>query len=161
MLTAELGHRVYFTTAIEMARRLTKARAEHKLHREMHHLTRPKLLLIDEVGYLALDASQASLVFQAIANRDERHQPIVLTSNKAFSDWGSVFANDPVLAAAALDRLRHRCPVINIRGESYRLKAKRQAAKHTLPKLAEAKAETRSKVRQIEPASESPKGGEN
>ena len=161
VMTAELGHRVYFTTAIDMARRLTKALAENKLHREMHNLTRPKLLLIDEVGYLALEASQASLVFQAMAHRYERNQPIVLTSNKAFSDWGSVFANDPVMAAAALDRLLHRCTVINIRGESYRRTEKRQAAKHTLPKLAEAGAETRNKVRQIEPASESPKGGEH
>lgn len=135
VMTAELGHRVYFTTAIELARRLQKALAENRLHREMKNLTRPKLLIIDEVGYLALDTTQASLVFQAIASRYERQQPIVLTSNKAFSDWGSIFASDPVMAAAALDRLLHRCTVINIRGESYRLKEKRQARKTTLAKL--------------------------
>lgn len=135
VLTAEFGHRVYFTTAIELARRLTKALAENKLHREVKNLIRPKLLIIDEVGYLALDASQASLVFQAIASRYERQQPIALTSNKAFSEWGSIFANDPVMASAALDRLLHRCTVINIRGESYRLKEKRQARKAALAKL--------------------------
>lgn len=132
VLTAEFGHRVYFTTAMDMARRMNQALAENKLHRELKNLTRPKLLVIDEVGYLALDSAQASLVFQAIASRYERSQPIVLTSNKAFSDWGAVFANDPVMASAALDRLLHRCTVINIRGESYRLKEKRQAAKATL-----------------------------
>lgn len=132
VLTAELGHRVYFTTAIEMARRLAKALAENKLHRELNNLTRPKLLVIDEVGYLTLESSQASLVFQAIASRYERDQPIVLTSNKAFSDWGAIFAGDPVMASAALDRLLHRCTVINIRGESYRLKEKRQAVKASL-----------------------------
>src|SRR5262252_7470219 len=72
VLTAELGYRVYFTTAIEMARRLEKALAENKLHREMNNLTRPKLLVIDEVGYLKLEQAQASLLFQAIASRYER-----------------------------------------------------------------------------------------
>jgi DNA replication protein DnaC len=128
----EMGHRVYFTTAIEMARRLTKAMADNRLHREFQNLVRPKLLIIDEVGYLTLDAAQASLVFQAIAHRYEKHQPIILTSNKAFSEWGQVFAGDVVMASAALDRLLHRCTVINIRGESYRLKEKRQAAQSAL-----------------------------
>lgn len=129
VLTAELGHRVYFTSAIEMARKLTKAMAENRLHRELNNMTRPKLLIIDEVGYLQLDAVQASLVFQVISSRYEKQGAIILTSNKAFAEWGSVFANDAVMASAALDRLLHRCTVLNIRGESYRLKEKRQAAK--------------------------------
>jgi DNA replication protein DnaC len=127
VMTAELGHRVYFTTAIEMARRLQKALAENRLHREMKNLTRPKLLVIDEVGYLGLEPTQASLLFQVISSRYEREQSIILTSNKAFSEWGQVFAGDAVMASAALDRLLHRCTVINIRGDSYRLKEKRQA----------------------------------
>ena len=127
MLTAEFGHRVYFTTAIEMARRLQKALAENKLHREMNNLTRPKLLIIDEVGYLKLEQVQASLLFQAIASRYERHGAIILTSNKTFSEWSEVFAGDAVMAAAALDRLLHRATVVNIRGQSFRLKEKRQA----------------------------------
>jgi DNA replication protein DnaC len=86
MITAELGHRIYFTTAIEMARKLTKAMAENRLHVEMNNLTRPKLLIVDEVGYLGLDPAQASLLLQAICSRHERNQAIVLTSNKAFSD---------------------------------------------------------------------------
>ena len=86
-MTAELGHRVYFTSAIEMARRLTKALAENHLSREMNNLTRPKLLIIDEVGYLALEPVQASLLFQVISNRYERGGSIILTSNKAFGDW--------------------------------------------------------------------------
>jgi DNA replication protein DnaC len=135
VMTAELGHRIYFTTAIEMARRLTKAMAENRLHRELKNLTRPKLLIIDEVGYLSLDSAQASLLFQVICQRYEREQAMILTSNKAFSDWGQVFAGDPIMAAAALDRLLHRCTVVNIRGESYRLKEKRQAAKSSLTKL--------------------------
>lgn len=124
---AQLGHRVYFTNALELARKLSLALAENRLHREMKNLTRPKLLIIDEVGYLALDATQASLLFQVIANRYEQNGAIILTSNKAFGDWAHVFANDAVMASAALDRLLHRSTVLNIRGESYRLKEKRQA----------------------------------
>jgi DNA replication protein DnaC len=87
----------------------------------------PKLLIIDEVGYLTLDPTQVSLLFQVICQRYENQQPIILTSNKAFADWSKVFADDPVMASAALDRLLHRSTVVNIRGESYRLKQKRQA----------------------------------
>src|SRR5439155_26203032 len=97
VMTAELGHRIYFTTAIEMARRLTKAMAENRLHREMKNLTRPKLLIIDEVGYLTLDSAQASLLFQVICHRYDREQAMILTSNKAFSDWGQVFAGDAIM----------------------------------------------------------------
>jgi hypothetical protein len=84
-------------------------------------------------GRVRLLSSRCSLFSpSAFASRYERNQPVVLTSNKAFSEWGAVFAGDPVMASAALDRLLHRCTVINIRGESYRLKEKRQAAKATL-----------------------------
>ena len=125
--TAELGHRVYFTTAMDLAQRLTKAVDTNRLHRQLKALVQPKLLVIDEVGYLALDPLQSSLLFQVICQRYQRGQPIALTSNKAFSEWGQVFADDAVLASAALDRLLHRSTVINIRGESFRLKEKRQA----------------------------------
>ena len=127
VLVAEMGHRIYFTTAIEMVRRLTKAMKENHLSREIKNLLRPKLLIIDEVGYLTLDRPQASLLFQIVAQRYEREQPLILTSNKAFADWGEVFAGDPIMASAALDRLLHRSTVINIHGDSYRLKEKRRA----------------------------------
>jgi DNA replication protein DnaC len=135
--TAELGHRVYFTSAVDLAMRLTKAVDGNRLHRQIAALTQPKLLIIDEVGYLPLDPMQSSLVFQVICQRYQKGQSIALTSNKAFADWGQVFADDAVLASAALDRLLHRSTVLNIRGESYRLKEKRQASQllaSTLPK---------------------------
>jgi DNA replication protein DnaC len=135
LLSAEPGHGVYFTTAIEMTRRLAKSLAENRLHRELHNLTRPKLLIIDEVGYLQLDRTQASLFFQVISQRYDNNSAIILTSNKAFSDWAEVFARDAVMASAALDRLLDRCTIINIRGESFRLKEKRQAARSTLNAL--------------------------
>ena len=72
---------------------------------------RPKLLIIDEVGYLALDALQASLLFQVICQRYQKEQALVLTSNKPFGEWGQVFGDDAVMASAALDRLLHRATV--------------------------------------------------
>jgi DNA replication protein DnaC len=127
VLTAEMGHRIYFVTAIELARRMARAMADNRLAREIKNLTRPKLLLIDEVGYLALETAHASLLFQAVCERYEKRQAIVLTSNKPFAEWGHVFAGDTIMASAALDRLLHRSTVINVRGDSYRLKEKRQA----------------------------------
>jgi DNA replication protein DnaC len=129
---AELGHRVYFTTAMDLARKLTRAVDANRLHRELNALQQPKLLIIDEIGYLPFDAVQASLLFQVICRRYQRSQSLVLTSNKAFSDWGSVFAEDPIMASAALDRLLHRSTVINIRGDSYRLREKKLAGQSFL-----------------------------
>jgi DNA replication protein DnaC len=125
--TAEFGHRVYFTTALDLARPLSKAVAENRLHRQLNGFTQPKLLVLDEVGYVSLDATQASLLFQLIAKRYEKRQPIILTSNKAFGEWGQVFGGDAVLASVALDRLLHQATVIHIRGDSYRQLARRQA----------------------------------
>ena len=64
--------------------------------------------MIEEVGYVQLDRVQANLLFQVICNRYERNQPIILTSNKAFGEWGQVFAEDSVMASAALDRILPR-----------------------------------------------------
>lgn len=125
--TAELGHRVYFTTAVDLAAKLAKAVDGNRLHRELKALVQPKLLVIDEVGYLALDGVQASLVFQVICQRYQKGQSIVLTGNKSFGEWGQVFADDAVMASAALDRLLHRATVVNIRGDSYRLRGRRKA----------------------------------
>lgn len=125
---ANLGHRVHFTTAIELAYKLTKAVDANRLDRQLKMLTQPKLLVIDEVGYLQFDALQASLLFQVICRRYQKNQPIVITSNKPFSQWGQIFADDAVMASAALDRLLHKATVINIKGQSYRMKEKRMAA---------------------------------
>lgn len=125
--TAELGHRVYFTTAMDLAVKLTTAVDGNRLHRELKALMQPKLVILDEVGYLTLDAVQASLVFQVICQRYQKGQSLVLTSNKGFGEWGQVFADDAVLASAALDRLLHRSTVVTIRGESYRLREKKKS----------------------------------
>lgn len=140
---AELGFRIYFANAIELARRLATALAENHIRRELKNLTRPTLLVLDEVGYLALDPTQASLLFQVLCERYEKRQPVILTSNKAFADWGDVFAGDAVMASAALDRLLHRSTVVHIRGESYRLKEKRQAGALEAQPMASVAAERR------------------
>lgn len=108
---AELGHRVYFTTAVDIARKLVRAMHQNRLSREIKNLTRPKLPIIDEVGYLKLELPEASLLFQVISERYERSGAVILTSNKAFSARGEVFAGDAVTASAALDRLLHRSTV--------------------------------------------------
>jgi len=84
----------------------------------------PKVLVIDEVGYLPLDDLGATIFFQLVSARYERGS-IILTSNKSYGDWGSIFG-DSIIATAILDRLLHST-TINIRGESYRLKNRRKA----------------------------------
>jgi hypothetical protein len=88
-------------------------------------------------SYTQFRSSQfrTSLFFQVISQRYDNSSATIITSNKAFSDWAEVFAGDAIMASAALDRLLHRCTVINIRGESFRLKEKRQAARSTLAQL--------------------------
>ena len=95
------------------------------LERVLKQLTYPKLLIIDEIGYLPLSREEASLIFRLIVRRYERAS-LIVTSNKSFVDWGEVF-NDHVLATAVLDRLLHHATTLNIKGESYRLKEKRRA----------------------------------
>lgn len=124
---SDAGNRLLFLTALDLVRRMKLAFAQNRMPHYMKMLTTPKLLIVDEVGYLGLDTQQASLLFQVICIRYEKQYSTIITSNKAFSDWGSVFAGDPVMASAALDRLLHRATVINIKGDSYRMREKRQA----------------------------------
>lgn len=119
------GYSVYFTTMDDMVRNLKAADAIGKLPSKLRAYTRPQVLVLDEVGYLPLAREEANLVFQVISKRYEKGS-ILLTSNKAFSEWGQVFG-DEVLATAILDRLLHHCEVIAINGPSYRLKNRLEA----------------------------------
>jgi DNA replication protein DnaC len=127
IVAAELRHRLFFLSALELARRLTVAFSQNRLPHAMKTLTQPRLLIIDEVGYLGLDHSGAAMLFQVICNRYEKNAATILTSNKPFAEWAHIFAGDPVMASAALDRLLHHATIINIKGESYRLREKRKA----------------------------------
>src|SRR5690606_32633508 len=113
---------------------LSRAFQENRLEEKLKVYTNPSLLIIDESGYLPLDKLQRNLLFQVISKRYARGS-LLVTSNQGFSAWGEVFAGDPVIAGAILDRLLHHSHVINIRGESYRLKEERQAGlfTHSLP----------------------------
>ena len=105
--------------------RLTKAKWENRLERQLQLFLYPKVLILDEMGYLPMNREEASLFFRLLCRRYERAS-IVVTSNKSFVDWGEIF-NDQGLATAILDRLLHHSTTINIKGESYRLKEKRKA----------------------------------
>jgi DNA replication protein DnaC len=121
----EAGYSVLFLTLEELIGRLVRAAKESRLDRSLQQLTYPKVLIIDEIGYLPLSSFEASLFFRLVVRRYERAS-MVITSNKSFLDWGEVFS-DPVLATAILDRLLHYSTTLNIKGESYRLKEKRRA----------------------------------
>lgn len=119
----QAGHRVAFATASHWVLRLTRAHQAGTLEHELRRLARIPLLVIDEVGYIPLDTNAANLVFHLVASRYEQASTI-LTSNRAFSRWGEIFADD-VVAAAIVDRLVHHADVIALNGDSYRLKNRR------------------------------------
>jgi hypothetical protein len=96
----------------------------------------PKLLIIDEIGYLPFGREQANLFFQVVAKRYEKGS-LILTSNLTFGSWDQAFAGDAVLTAAMLDRVLHHATVVQITGESYRLKDKRRAGIMARPKSRE------------------------
>jgi DNA replication protein DnaC len=121
----EAGYSVLFLTLEALMTRLTRARHENRLERILQQLSYPKLLILDEIGYLPLSRDDASLFFRLLARRYERGS-LIVTSNKGFVDWGEVFS-DQILATAILDRLLHQAATINIKGDSYRLKEKRRA----------------------------------
>ena len=121
----QAGFGAYFMTAHDLVNDLGRAYREGRLDRRMRVYLAPKVLIIDEMGYLPLDELGATIFFQLVSARYERGS-IILTSNKSYGDWGSIFG-DPIIATAILDRLLHHSTTINIRGESYRLKDRRRA----------------------------------
>jgi DNA replication protein DnaC len=120
-----LGYRTAFTTAAGLIATLTRAHTEGRLEERLKLLVQPKLLIIDEIGYLPLDRLAANLFFQLVSRRYEKGA-ILITSNQSLTVWGEVFG-DRVIATAILDRLLHHSTIVNIKGESYRLKEKRKA----------------------------------
>jgi DNA replication protein DnaC len=116
------GHRVQFASATTWVMRLAAAQREHRLDAYLRVLDRYPLLIVDEVGYLPFDAEAANLFFQLVSARYERGS-LIVTSNKPFTAWGEIFG-DPVVAAAMIDRLVHHAEIINLKGDSYRLKDK-------------------------------------
>lgn len=119
------GYSVLYTTAMALIVSLAKAHANGTLDERLMYFAKPKLLIIDELGYLPLEANAAHLFFQLVSRRYERGS-LLVTSNRGVGEWGAVFG-DAVVAAAILDRLLHHSTVLGIRGDSYRLREKRRS----------------------------------
>lgn len=119
------GYRVVFRQAMPLITELLAAHQDGRLEAKLKELCKPRLLVVDELGYLPFDRQAAYLFFQLIARRYEKGS-IILTSNRAVTEWGEVFG-DAVVATAILDRILHHSHVLTIRGESYRLREKRKA----------------------------------
>lgn len=122
----EAGYRAYYTTAAQLAARCHRAALEGRWATTMRFYAGPRLLIIDEVGYLPLAGEAAAALFQVITQRYGKGS-IALTTNLGVGSWGRIF-DDPMVAAAMLDRLLHRSVVFNIDGPSYRMRAHRARA---------------------------------
>ncbi len=114
---------VRFVRVVDMINTLTTAQLKGTLEKSLREFTNPQLLLLDELGYLPIDKRGADLLFQVVAARYERGS-IVLSTNRAFRDWGTIFDVDNTLATAMIDRLMHHGEAIVIHGDSYRTKDK-------------------------------------
>ena len=119
------GYSVLYTSAMGLIGALAKAHASGTLEERLGYFAKPKLLIIDELGYLPLEPDAAHLLFQLVSRRYERGS-ILLTSNRAVGEWGQVFG-DNLVATAILDRLLHHSHIVTIRGDSYRLRSKRRS----------------------------------
>jgi len=117
---AESGRRVYYGTLADLITSLEDAQQAGHLAQRMKTLIFPSLLVVDEIGYLPVSRTGAMLFFQLMSRRYEQASTI-LTSNKSFTEWGEIFG-DEVMAAALIDRLVHHCHLVNIRGNSYRMR---------------------------------------
>lgn len=116
-----MGHKVLFTSAIDVINSLIAAQQVGRLKQELKTYLKPSLLILDELGYLPIDKTGADLLFQIISQRYEQGS-IIITTNKVFKDWAGIFNNDSTLTSALLDRLLHHTEPVVIEGKSYRMK---------------------------------------
>ncbi len=124
------GYTARFTMASDMLHELASQDSDASLARRLRRYTQPLLLAIDEVGYLNYDNRYADLLFEVVTRR-YLHRPVIITTNKPFSEWGEVFSS-AACVVTLVDRLIHRSEMVILDGESYRLKeAKERTAKRT------------------------------
>lgn len=121
----EAGHSVLFVTATSLLAQLSRAQLEGKLADQIAFYAKPKLLVVDELGYLPLEKQTAHLFFQLVSRRYERGS-MLITTNQTITQWGHVFG-DEMIAAAVLDRVLHHSHVLVIQGDSFRLRQKKRA----------------------------------
>ena len=118
----EAGYRGYFSSADDMCRNLVASMVDGSFRTKLRTYTAPTVLVVDDVGLLPIESTQAtSAFFHVVDERSRKHHPTLVTSNRGLPDWGGVFG-DPVVASAILDRLIHRAIVFNIKGPSWRLR---------------------------------------
>ncbi|NIR29012.1 MAG: ATP-binding protein [Gammaproteobacteria bacterium] len=117
------GHSVLFASAIDVVNTLAAAQAGGRLKLDLNRYVRPRVLIIDELGYLPIDKSGADLLFQIISQRYERGSTLI-TTNRVFKKWPEIFNNDSTLTSAVLDRLLHHAETVTIEGRSFRMKDK-------------------------------------
>lgn len=129
----EAGYRTFYTTAADLAARCHRAALEGRWATTMRFFAGPRLLIIDEVGYLPLAQEAAAALFQVISERYLKGS-VCLTTNLGVGSWGKIFNDDPNVAAAMLDRLLHRSVVFNIDGDSYRMRAHRARSERLRPR---------------------------
>ena len=149
MIAAERGRRVYYATLADLITWREDAQQAGHLTRRLRTLVSPSLMVVDEIGYLPISRTGAQLFFQLMSRRYD-HASTVLTSNQSFEEWGEVFGDD-VMAAALIDRLVHHGHIVNIRGNSYRMREHRALASRLAPAASEppaAPASSRSPRRQ-------------
>lgn len=127
----ERGHRIYFLTLHDLVTRARLARERNRLATLMRVIQRADLFVLDELGFLPLEAEEATFLFELVNKRYQAQKSTIVTSNKSFGQWGDLFP-DKTLAVALLDRLLHHATTINIRGESYRLRHRRAAGMRDL-----------------------------
>lgn len=143
---AESGRRIYYGSLADLIQSLEEAQQAGRLLQRMKTLVFPSLLVVDEIGYLPISRTGAMLFFQLISRRYERAST-VLTPNKGFEEWGEIFG-DEVMAAALIDRLVHHSHLVNIRGNSYRMRRHTELAQLIQPSRDPAPSRTRRATRQ-------------
>ena len=115
-----MGYKVYFTTVASLINELKESRSEKKLYTFEKRFEKYDMIVADELGYISFDKEGSELLFTFLSLRAERKSTII-TTNLSFDRWNEIF-NDPVLTAALIDRLTHKSYVINMNGDSYRIK---------------------------------------
>jgi len=132
MRALEAGHRISFLACHDLVTRFRRAQRTDRVDRLLTTMLRPKILILDEIGYTPLDRPEATFLFEIVAKRYDRGKSMIVTSNKSWGAWGDILP-DQVMTAAILDRLLHHSVTVNIQGESYRLRHHRSAGLQPSP----------------------------
>ena len=117
----EQRYSVLFASAVDVINTLTAAQAIGRLKHDLNRYIKPRVLILDELGYLPIDKTGADLLFQIVSQRYERGSTVI-TTNRVYRKWSEIFNNDATLTSAVLDRLLHHAETIVIEGKSFRMK---------------------------------------